>query len=333
MAQMDYMSLLLIVMVQFTVTEQTISYLFARVGAEVTLSCKTGDEFNCDSTSWKFTAEKTPAAAAVTLFEFGEIHTDDKSKSDRLSVTENCSLVIKKVSAEDAGHYGCRQSKTSVFHLSVVSMTEEEVGDSVMLNCSVLTHDPSRYTVKWLYQGGDVDSAHGDLKTSRSGCWATVELQESHFIHTSKKHNLLTCNVTYTSIRTGNVHQFSLSPQSSGEGTASTNNDSPNQQDQWWLYVVGSVVAAVLLMTVTCVIKLKRSGGNKPQPDHSATDPEHDVSYASISFTRESHSNARVRGDDEDDEGDTVTYSTVKASSSSAGASTNVYSTSNFQNI
>ncbi|KAJ4921975.1 hypothetical protein JOQ06_027791 [Pogonophryne albipinna] len=64
-----------------------------------------------------------------------------KAKSDRLRVTENCSLGIKKVTEEDAGVYTCRQfsrsgkqqSPESEVLLNVVTMTEHQVNDEVTL--------------------------------------------------------------------------------------------------------------------------------------------------------------------------------------------------------
>lgn len=64
------------------------------------------DQDQCDRT-WIFSGSGN--TAAVTLFEYGKIKEESKLKSDRLSVTENCSLVIKKVTDEDVGRYSCRQ--------------------------------------------------------------------------------------------------------------------------------------------------------------------------------------------------------------------------------
>lgn len=47
-----------------------------------------------------------------------------KSKSDRLSVTGNCSLGIKKVTEEDAGRYTCRQQALDFFVLLSVVTSE-----------------------------------------------------------------------------------------------------------------------------------------------------------------------------------------------------------------
>uniref|UniRef100_A0A3Q3QVM2 Ig-like domain-containing protein n=1 Tax=Monopterus albus TaxID=43700 RepID=A0A3Q3QVM2_MONAL len=84
-----------------------------RAGDEVTLSCENmlGTLDRCDSTVWLFSGSRF--TAAVELIKLGRIGEEARSKSDRLSVTESCSLVIKKVTAEDAGRYICRQLDTS----------------------------------------------------------------------------------------------------------------------------------------------------------------------------------------------------------------------------
>ncbi|XP_039455259.1 mucin-5AC-like isoform X1 [Oreochromis aureus] len=87
----------------------THSYLSVRIGNEITLACQNREDFNksCNSTTWLFGASRS--FITVPLFEHGKIHSDARSKSGRLSVTENCSLVIKKVTSLDDGRYTCRQ--------------------------------------------------------------------------------------------------------------------------------------------------------------------------------------------------------------------------------
>ncbi|KAJ4921976.1 hypothetical protein JOQ06_027792, partial [Pogonophryne albipinna] len=125
---------------------------FVRAGDEVTLPFDNviHDQDECERTLWLFSDSR---GSAVKLFEDGQIH---KAKSDRLRVTENCSLVIKKVTEEDAGLYLCirsgEESSHSRVYLSVVTMTEHQVNDEVTLNCSVSTFRDCRHSVKWLLQ-------------------------------------------------------------------------------------------------------------------------------------------------------------------------------------
>ena len=78
---------------------------------------------NCDSTTWIFSNREK----AVTLFELGQIHSDAEAKSDRLSVTADCSLAIH-VTHQDVGRYSCRhfisgqqQGPDSPVDLSVIN--------------------------------------------------------------------------------------------------------------------------------------------------------------------------------------------------------------------
>ena len=83
----------------------------------------------CDHTSWNFRGLSKPEVDLVTQGQIVE-----KAKSDRLSFTENCSLVIKKVTDEDAGHYECQQVK------STQQYKDTQVFLSV-INCEYLHHN------------------------------------------------------------------------------------------------------------------------------------------------------------------------------------------------
>ncbi|XP_067428891.1 uncharacterized protein [Thunnus thynnus] len=361
--------LFLILVLQFSadITGQHSSFT-VRDGDEVTLHCEnvTTDQDKCDSTTWLFGGS---GSTTVVLIKLGQIGEEAKAKSDRLSVTANCSLVIKKVTVEDVGSYFCRQFKSgqkqgldSHVDLSVVTMTEHKNNNEVTLSCSVSTYDGQcKHTVKWVYQGKDVDKDIKDLKTSQSTCSVTVSFLTSHFICTSN-HEFLKCEVTDPNNRKVQLYNFSpqLSCEKPGEEgkttttqpTTTTNEnitESRKKTDWSWLYVLLAVVLVALLIIVVVLIRRKRAKVNKTQMDDSTglslnpaetqpapetsqdTDhPEGGVSYASISYTRKTDSKARVRGKDDADEDYAVTYSTVKASSSSAAASTdpsNLYAT------
>ncbi|KAJ4928681.1 hypothetical protein JOQ06_004307 [Pogonophryne albipinna] len=150
-----------------------------RAGDEVTLPFVNvmHDQDECERTLWLFFGS---GSTSVTLVKDGQIHKEAKAKSDRLRVTENCSLGIKNVTEEDVGVYTCRQFRSgeqgsdSLVHLSVVTMTEHQDNDEVTLRCSVETDGPCEHSVKWLLQGRDVDKDHRDINTSQSFCSASI---------------------------------------------------------------------------------------------------------------------------------------------------------------
>ncbi|KAL7388334.1 hypothetical protein ABVT39_011934 [Epinephelus coioides] len=288
------MSLFLMLLFKFTAaaTEK-----YSLVGDEVTLSCENVkyDQDNCDSATWLF----SDVGNTVTLFEHGKIHRESEAKSDRLSVTAKCSLVIKKVTREDVGRYTCRQFRSgrqvsdSEVDVSVVTMIEFKDSDRVILDCSVRTYEQCLHTVKWLYEGNQ-----NDLETSQSTCLASVTFTTSDYNQKLKYSELLKCEVTDG--HTKEVHQFTFSPpQSSGhdaatesasttgnkwtsvkrstsEGTntASENNDQINRG--WWRFIVASVGLAALIISVVTVNIWTRTKGNKTQMDENMEHIEED---------------------------------------------------------
>ncbi|XP_042246109.1 uncharacterized protein LOC121882141 isoform X2 [Thunnus maccoyii] len=291
--------LFLILVLQFSadITGQDSSFT-VRDGDEVTLSCQNvmTDQDKCNSTTWLFSASRN---TTVELIKLGQIGEKAKAKSDRLSVTENCSLVIKKVTVEDAGRYTCRQFKSgqqqgpdSQVDLSVVTMTEYKNNNEVTLSCSVLKHGQCRHTVKWVYQGKDVDKENKDLKTSQSTCSVTVSFLTSHFICTSN-HELLKCEVTNPN--NGKVQLYNISPQLSCEkpgvaetttepettstpqedadaitATTATKDATITPQDCSALSYIMLVmhVAELLLITVITVLLFRARGNQRPPDDN-----------------------------------------------------------------
>ncbi|KAG7232706.1 hypothetical protein INR49_008193 [Caranx melampygus] len=202
---------------QITVTGQrsSNSSITVRAGDNVTLSCTEaiGGEYECNNTDWYFIGSEN-----IKLVGVGKIVVKDKSTSDRLRVTETCALVLKKVSAGDTGRFDCQQFSSGKIHhtthvnLSVVSMTEQKIDEDVTLNCSVSSYGDCRDKVRWLYRGNPVDKGHGELKTSQSGCSATVSFLKTHFI--SNVLDNFKCEVMNSSSE--NKQQFTFSPRSSG---------------------------------------------------------------------------------------------------------------------
>ncbi|KAL3979405.1 alpha-1-acid glycoprotein 1 [Sarotherodon galilaeus] len=195
-----------------------------RDGDKVTLPCENviNNHHSCHTTTWLFTDSR--GKAAVELVNLGQIK--ETVKSDRLSVTAECSLVIKKVTAEDVGRYTCRQFRgnpgrqqgpDAVVHLSDVIMTEQKSRDQVTLNCSVQVHGHCEHKVKWIHYSEALNRDYSNIKTLQSSCSATVTFVNSLYSHISNSD--FKCNVTTEDDK---EQLFTFSPHSSGEETITT---------------------------------------------------------------------------------------------------------------
>uniref|UniRef100_UPI0037E7DF8B uncharacterized protein n=1 Tax=Semicossyphus pulcher TaxID=241346 RepID=UPI0037E7DF8B len=198
--------------------------LAVRVGGEVTLLCEneTKDHENCTSTRWLFS--RSERTGAQVMFESGTIYGDPGASSGRLSVTENCSLVIQKVTDEDAGRYTCGQNKSgehSGVDLSVVSMTEQKYADNVTLRCSVSTYEPFSPRVKWLYDSKEVDRQ--DTTESQSTSTASVTFEKLNNMYISR-YNSVQCEVTVN-------NKVQLFPFRLPSGHNNDNNESPTSNN------------------------------------------------------------------------------------------------------
>ncbi|XP_035764802.1 uncharacterized protein LOC118454392 [Neolamprologus brichardi] len=159
------MSSLLILMLQFkgtTEQHQTLQTVRAGRGHNVTLPCNTSlqGQHNCNSTTWIFSdSSKTPA---VSLFDLGQIK-EAKRKSDRLSLSADCSLVIKKVTDQDVGRYTCRQFKNAT---GPQEGPDSEIHLSFNNSDSVLTYEHCRLTVECLYE--DKENISSDMRQNKT---------------------------------------------------------------------------------------------------------------------------------------------------------------------
>ncbi|XP_025754372.1 uncharacterized protein LOC102080548 isoform X2 [Oreochromis niloticus] len=348
-----------ILMLQFTGahSRDLLLSFTVRDGDKVTLPCENviNNHHNCDTTTWIFTDSR--GTAAVELVNHGQIKESDKS--DRLSVTAECSLVIKKVTAEDVGRYTCRQfignpgrqqGPDAVVYLSVVHMTEQKNADEVTLSCSVSIYERCKYKVKWIHNSEALNRDYSNLKSSESPCSATVTFLKLAYTHISTYD--FNCSVT---TEDNKEQLFTFSTQSSGKETVTAKSStitsptttSPTTTstttlytpsipgaDPVWPYILVVVILVALLIVAVKLIWLKRLKGNKiqangnagltsnpavtqcaPETRQETVDPEDGVSYASITYTNKTHNKNKIQGKNDSDEGETVTYATVKASS------------------
>uniref|UniRef100_A0A3Q4MK49 Ig-like domain-containing protein n=1 Tax=Neolamprologus brichardi TaxID=32507 RepID=A0A3Q4MK49_NEOBR len=112
--------------------------MFMKVGDDVTLPCVNviDEQNNCDGTTWVFTSRNRET---VELIKLGQIGEEAKTKSDRLSVTVNCSLVIKKLTVEDVGLYYCQQYECSCLLSTVSHQVRKQLRSGSAGNVSKIT--------------------------------------------------------------------------------------------------------------------------------------------------------------------------------------------------
>ncbi|XP_038160059.1 uncharacterized protein LOC119795895 isoform X2 [Cyprinodon tularosa] len=264
--------LMLSLQVKATLSRNHVPSLIARVGDDITFSCENviSNHNKCDTTTWIH--GNTDLSAAVELVELGE-RTD--IRSDRLSVSENCSLVLKKISAEDVGRYTCRQfiageqsGPDAEVQLSVVSVTEHLDREKMTLTCSVLTQERCKHRVKWLFNGTDVKPETKIAEETSTSCSAAVTFNPTHYVKTTWSH-LFKCE-----IKTGadKLQLFSLSPHPPGNNpTPPTTQSTPAVAElektenkvpaDWWrLLVVSAGVVAVVAVVLVIVIRTGTKG-------------------------------------------------------------------------
>ncbi|KAL3979417.1 hypothetical protein ACER0C_017967 [Sarotherodon galilaeus] len=186
-------------------------YILKRLGEDATLPCLNMNAIqeNCSSIKWMSFGRQVLEISPEATGEKGQKY------SDRLSITANCSLVVKKVTAEDAGHYYCQQYKSeiqgpvvqTVVDLSVVNITEQKYPDGTVsgMECSVVTNGIGcHYSLTW-ERDHNVDPLLVGVD-----CYASVHFMDSAY---SSKNNSMKCKAMNRV--TGEEHLFTFSPQPS----------------------------------------------------------------------------------------------------------------------
>ncbi|XP_041832731.1 cell wall protein DAN4-like [Melanotaenia boesemani] len=175
--------------------------------------------------TWIISKNKT-----IRLIEHGQIHREAATKSDRLSVTANCSLVIKKVTDEDVGLYSCRQFVSGKQH-----------GPDSHVYLSVITSE------------GETTLTTQSTSTTKSST-TTSETPKSS---TSSKE--------MRKITTTQTKQTSVDRQ-----TPTNNNNPSQQAGSSWWSVTVSVGSAGLLITAVVIFIWKKTKGNKKKEGNTA---------------------------------------------------------------
>ncbi|XP_029984774.1 uncharacterized protein LOC115415369 isoform X1 [Sphaeramia orbicularis] len=313
--------LLCVIFLQLKEIHGDIINVFVKKEKDATLPCMNviSGQRGCETVTWTF--KPTVRESTVELIKDGKVKESVLTQSHRLNITADCSLLINKVNPSNIGHYYCKQSDESKehnddaeFHLSLVIISEEN-DRKVKFICSVHARKKCEHTVKWLYDGKAMN-----IKVSKLSyiCSATVTLDNKPM-----NYELLECEVTDAVSKKVHRFPFKSAVQKTGEDETKPTVAAPTKTagfPLWAKIVVPFVAFAVLLVIVVAFIKWKRNKGSQTQMDENTADPEDGVSYASVYFTKNKKTTSNHLHQHNDD--NTVTYSTVRASPSSAAAST-----------
>ncbi|XP_047429001.1 uncharacterized protein LOC124998624 [Mugil cephalus] len=294
------MSLFLILMLPLAVTH--VSTITVRVGDDVTLPCDKIKDLNdeCNSTTWLFSGSRNTS----TLFEYGKILKDVGSKSNRLSVTSNCLLVIKNVTDEDDGRYTCRQFDKSGRQVTD-SGVDLSVNNETTTTISTTTKKKAAATTKTVATSSKTQSPPPPITTKMATTHNNTPDQPSTTVTDESGSNTTTVTVTVVAVILAafiiTVVAVVRWKKTKGNRTQTNENTELNVKPE----------------------------GIRPAPETSrldTADAADDVYYSSISYIKDTNSKAR----DKSNEGDLGAYSTVKAPSTSVAASTDsncLYST------
>ncbi|XP_055078780.1 uncharacterized protein LOC117373108 [Periophthalmus magnuspinnatus] len=293
---------LLIIQLQFLESDQ-VHYKCVAEGEDATLPCEKlrPEQKQCDLTTWSF--------------QHTEVVVYGLLNSNRVNLTDRCSLQIKDVQTQDAGEYKCRQHDRSgqsfpldnLVSLSIVSMSEVTHTSETELICSVSTKQRCvRVPLKWSVGGASVKD-YPNLKVETSNCRTSVKFRQQDF-----KQQKFTCEVECVN----NKIQFHFQKDESESTTQKENREndsdesgdlvddrSDNGRKGWWWAVIA--VAVVLSITAVAFVTWRRVKVN-PQESSDTPPAEEEVSYAFINFNT-SHKKTIVRVSEE-----AVTYSSVR---------------------
>ncbi|KAK7910105.1 hypothetical protein WMY93_014789 [Mugilogobius chulae] len=169
------------------------TYHTVREGDDIALACEIEDQNQCESTNW----DSVVKGRVLGLFKRGHI---GKNVNPSVRLLQNCSLLLRRVTAEQKGAYICSENSSTytqrnIHYLSVVILSQSTQQDRVTYNCSV---KDCYHNVTWLNNNNqEVTKDHTDLQMSQyhsfSVCWASVSFKNTS--PPSPSHRALKCEI------------------------------------------------------------------------------------------------------------------------------------------
>ncbi|KAA0721314.1 hypothetical protein E1301_Tti022800 [Triplophysa tibetana] len=257
------------------VSEAEETDVFISSGESVSLSCN-DSLHQCSSTTWMYSNYIT--SSAVEVFT-GGIKKKNTKRSERLSLTSDCSLNIYKITQHDGGLYTCRQYVNGsrhgpdsyvllhVLHVSSSSssssssQTEIRANTSVTLTCQLFSYECDHvfrvdgFQLVWMNQT-DVDRQTDSRYQIRSDKLCLISLtttlvneDDNTELRCVLKHkNDIKTSVTYT-VRFTDSNKI-LVTTANPERFSTPNTPETTQQQQQQASTTTSIIIRVILVIV-----------------------------------------------------------------------------------
>nr|AFC88158.1 diverse immunoglobulin domain-containing protein 1.1 [Danio rerio] len=262
--------------------------VFSRSGETVHLPCRNTDQHcRTSGTTWIYSSPRL--TAAVELIELGV----KKTNSERLNLGSDCSLIISRVTTEDAGSYICQQWSGKGGH---------HYGPDSVVFLHVVAAEAKTTTT----------TTTTTATTSATTTGAAAAVTPDHNTNTIKAAKTTTTTVTPLH----NTNPKTENPKAAAPAAAKTSAVTPTkttttiQQAGASITTVLSVLLsaaalAVFIAAVLCLIQRRRRAAHQRASGESAVKDENQVHYQTIHMSINPAARAHEQTED------SVTYSEV----------------------
>ncbi|XP_037101465.1 uncharacterized protein LOC119118474 isoform X2 [Syngnathus acus] len=320
--------LFLIFLLQFEVASCYSTEIFAKAGDEVTLPCV---RTSCAGLNWLYSRDQSSTSTEV---RDGRV-LSSSPRSQRLSLKADCSLLIKRVTAEDVGYFTCKQGGQYDFNfvLTVMTVKPSSPQDSdpmrdghVVLECSLACWPANDCRcreggLRWM---NERDEPLPPLRPESNHCVSFLEVRpvgrESKYTCQYVDRNEV--QVQYTAVFT---EVDAGGPRDTTEVDAGGPRDNRPPPDRNMLFIIiGAAVAVLMLLVILVVVilirkKSRRDADHAPfdllkttQPTetgHSVVAQQEDnAMYASVNYNHKMEDTKHKDGSPEEN---SLTYATV----------------------
>ncbi|XP_023808694.1 uncharacterized protein LOC110015203 isoform X1 [Oryzias latipes] len=271
---MPFLELMIIFMLQFKGISGETLHLFARAGDQVLLPyCANSSSQSFSEVNCLYQKDKSTSGNVVIR---GDV-VQSSAGASRLSVSRN-SLLMRNISAEDAGLYVCIQPQCPAFiYLSILSISPSppDLHGNVKLHCSLISIDDQvscqRSSILWENEtGNELIGEKAELEVGgRRNCDSVLTVK-----HTTENNRRFTCKfVKNKEVKIDAVYVAAFTDRNHSSTSI----------------ITGAMVSVVLMLlaVITAVLfkrrKAKVTGDQKSEADlQKLTYRNSDLTYATV---------------------------------------------------